>query len=69
MTARQELASDNIVVSVFHPKMTATEFGRNARGEKYHSDDGRPGMAVDTPEAVAEKRIQLIEPVGAEAQM
>ena len=30
LTARQELASDNIVVSVFHPKMTATEFGQNA---------------------------------------
>ena len=37
LTARQELAKDNIIVSVFHPKMTATEFGQNARGEKYHS--------------------------------
>ena len=61
LTARQELASDKIVVSVFHPKMTATEFGQNARGEKYHSAAGRPGMIVDTPEAVAEKLIQLIE--------
>ena len=61
LTARQELASDKIVVSVFHPKMTATEFGQNARGEKYHSAAGRPGMTVDTPEAVAEKMIQLIE--------
>ena len=61
LTARQELASDNIVVSVFHPKMTATEFGQNARGETYHSGAGRPGMTVDTPEAVAEKMIQLIE--------
>ena len=69
LTARQELASDNIVVSVFHPKMTATEFGQNARGEKYHSAAGRPGMAVDTPQAVAEKMIQLIEFGGVEAQM
>ena len=69
LTARQELASDNIVVSVFHPKMTATEFGQNARGETYHSGAGRPGMTVDTPEAVAEKMIQLIEFGGAEAQM
>jgi short-subunit dehydrogenase len=51
LTARQELASDKIVVSVFHPKMTATEFGQNARGEKYNSAAGRPGMSVDTPEA------------------
>ncbi len=69
LTARQELASDNIVVSVFHPKMTATEFGQNARGETYHSAAGRPGMTVDTAEAVAEKMIQLIESGGAEAQM
>ena len=61
LTARQELASDKIVVSVFHPKMTATEFGQNARGETYHSGAGRPGMTIDTPEAVAEKMIQLIE--------
>ena len=69
LTARQELASDNIVVSVFHPKMTATEFGQNARGEKYHSAAGRPGMTVDTPEGVAEKLIELIESGEAEAQM
>jgi hypothetical protein len=49
--------------------MTATEFGQNARGEKYHSAAGRPGMTVDTPEAVAEKMIQLIESGEAEAQM
>ena len=35
LTARQELAKDNIIVSVFHPKMTATDFGQNARGQKY----------------------------------
>jgi len=69
LTARQELASDNIVVSVFHPKMTATEFGQNARGETYHSGAGRPGMIVDTRKAVAEKMIQLIESGEAEAQM
>ncbi len=37
LTARQELQNDKIVVSVFHPKMTATEFGQNAKGEKYVS--------------------------------
>jgi NAD(P)-dependent dehydrogenase (short-subunit alcohol dehydrogenase family) len=55
LTARQELAKDNIIVSVFHPKMTATDFGKNARGQKYDSHAGRPGMSVDTPEAVAER--------------
>jgi short-subunit dehydrogenase len=70
LTARQELASDNIVVSVFHPKMTATEFGQNARGETYHSAAGGPGITVDTAEAEAEKKmIQLIESGEAEAQM
>ena len=69
LTARQELAKDNIIVSVFHPKMTATEFGQNARGEKYHSAAGRPGMTVDTPEAVAERIVEQIVSGDAEAQM
>jgi short-subunit dehydrogenase len=42
LTARQELAQDNIIVSVFHPKMTATDFGKNAHGQKYDSRAGRP---------------------------
>src|SRR5580698_6484704 len=42
LTARAELEKDGIVVSVFHPKMTATEFGANVRGEKYNSAAGRP---------------------------
>jgi short-subunit dehydrogenase len=69
LTARQELASDKIVVSVFHPKMTATEFGQNSRGEKYVSSAGRPGMAVDTAEQVAEKIAEQIESGAAEANM
>ncbi len=69
LTARQELAKDNIVVSVFHPKMTATEFGRNALGEKYDSSAGRPGMTVDTPDAVAERIAEQIVSGDAEAQM
>ena len=69
LTARQELAKDNIIVSVFHPKMTATDFGQNARGEKYDSRAGRPGMAVDTPEAVAERIVEQIISGDAEAQM
>lgn len=68
-TAREELSGSGIVVSVFHPKMTATDFGQNARGETYVSSAGRRGMSVDTPEAVAEGIIKLIEFEEAEAQM
>lgn len=69
LTARQELAKDNIIVSVFHPKMTATDFGQNARGQKYDSRAGQPGMAVDTPEAVAARIVEQIVSGDAEAQM
>jgi short-subunit dehydrogenase len=68
-TARQELANDNIIVSVFHPKITATEFGQNARGEKFLSSAGRPGISVDTPEEVATGIAALIESGEAEAYM
>ncbi|MFZ1074932.1 MAG: SDR family NAD(P)-dependent oxidoreductase [Minisyncoccia bacterium] len=68
-TARVELAKDDIVVSVFHPKMTATDFGANSLGEKYDSSSGRPGMEVDTAEEVAEKIADLIESEEPEAQM
>lgn len=61
LTARQELEKDRIVVSVFHPKMTSTDFGRNVRGEKYESRNGRPGMTPDTAEDVADAIIaQLV---------
>lgn len=69
LTARGELESDNIVVSAFHPKMTATQFGANSSGRKYDSHAGRPGMNVDTAEQVAEKVADLIESGDAEANM
>ena len=69
LTAREELKKDNITVSVFYPKMTATEFGQNSRGEKYVSAAGRPGLQVDTPETVAENIIKQIESEGAEVMM
>jgi short-subunit dehydrogenase len=65
LTARAELEKDNIVVSIFLPKMTATEFGQNSRGTKYVSSAGRPGMQVDTAEQVASaiaKQIESEEP-------
>jgi short-subunit dehydrogenase len=69
LTARQELANAHIIVSVFHPKMTATDFGQNARGQQYDSRAGRPGMSVDTPEAVAARIVEQIISGDAEAQM
>ena len=69
LTARQELEPDKIVVCVFHPKMTATQFGQNSRGEKYVSSAGRPGMSVDTPEVVAAKIASQIETEAAEVGM
>lgn len=71
LTARTELKKDNIVVSVMHPKMTATNFGKNAFGD--HADfANRPDVAkmeVDTAEQVADKTIELIKSEDAEAEM
>jgi short-subunit dehydrogenase len=69
LTARAELEPDHIIVSVFHPKMTATDFGANSLGEKYSSSAGHPGMNVDTPESVAKAIIEQLESEAAEANM
>jgi short-subunit dehydrogenase len=69
LTAREELKNENIIVSVFHPKMTATDFGSNVKGTPYSSSAGRPGMTVDTPEKVAEQILKLIESGEAEDHM
>jgi short-subunit dehydrogenase len=69
LTARTELADEGIVVSVFHPRMTATDFGANSIGDKYDSTAGRPGMVVDTAEQVAVAAADLIESGAAEAGM
>ena len=61
LTAREELKGDNITVSVFHPKMTSTDFGHNVKGEKYDSRAGRPGMIPDTVEDVAKAIIEQLE--------
>ena len=69
LTARTELAGDHIVVSVFHPRMTATEFGANAFGRKYSSPAGRPGLQVDTAPQVAAAVADQIESEVPEAGM
>lgn len=68
-TAREELKADHIAVSVFHPKMTATAFGHNARGQQYDSAAGRPGMTVDTAAQVADAMVRQIETESPEEQM
>ena len=77
LTAREELEPDHIIVSIFHPKMTATDFGKNSIGEKYESRAGRPsstgsrqaGMTVDTPEEVAVHIAEQLESEMPEANM
>jgi short-subunit dehydrogenase len=71
LTARAELAKDNIVVSVMNPKMTATNFNKNALGDRVDFSDraGRPAMEIDTAEQVADKTIELIKSEAAEAEM
>ena len=71
-TARAELAKDKIVVSVFHPRMTATRFGENAIGARPSYSGGGGGShapEVDTAGAVAEKVLELIVSEAAEANM
>ena len=71
LTAREELAKDRIMVSVMHPKMTATEFGANAFGAHPNFMDRAVNrkLQIDTPKQVAEKIIELIATEDAEATM
>ncbi|HUC01781.1 MAG TPA: SDR family NAD(P)-dependent oxidoreductase [Candidatus Paceibacterota bacterium] len=70
LTARAELEKDHIVVSVFHPKMTSTNFSKNAAGAQHpdyetlrRSRPASTNLAVDTAEQVAEK---IVEQIGSE---
>lgn len=70
LTARAELAKDHIVVSLLHPRMTATRFGENSLGSRpdFTSRGGTP-LPVDTPEMVAQKLLGLVASEAAEATM
>ena len=56
-----------------HPKMTRTDFGKNAfRSEAFQArrpGDDRPQPQVDSAEDVAKKILGLIESENAEAEM
>jgi NADP-dependent 3-hydroxy acid dehydrogenase YdfG len=71
LTARAELMPDGIVVSVLHPKMTATDFGKNAVGARpdFSARIVSGALPIDTPEQVAEKLGELIRSGAAEAEM
>jgi short-subunit dehydrogenase len=68
LTARTELEKDRIIVSVMHPKMTATNFGKSAMGTR-SAYASRPGVEIDTAEQVAEKIVELIHSEAPEAAM
>lgn len=63
LTARTELEKDNIVVSVFHPKMTSSKFNEHAVGERpqWQARPGAPAPVIDTPQQVAEQIIEQIK--------
>lgn len=77
LTARAELARDNIVVSIVHPYITATNFGKNARHREHL--DGASGAGADAgarqmpppdpPEKVAVEILRAIETGAAEIAM
>ena len=73
LTARKELEKDKIVVSVFHPRMTATNFGKNATGARMFEDRSsssfRSDMPIDSAEAVAAKILTQIGSEEAESMM
>jgi short-subunit dehydrogenase len=72
LTARQELKNDHIIVSVIHPRMTATDFGKNSvRVTAFQNarPGDRPQMEVDTAEQVADKIVSLIHSEAPEAEM
>jgi short-subunit dehydrogenase len=73
-TARGELASDNIRVITFYPRMTATDFGRNSLGnrqmrQQQRATTNRPEVVVDSPESVAEKILEAVQKEPAEQFM
>ncbi len=73
LTARQELEKDKIIVCVFYPKLTATNFGKNAVGARpdwvTSPQDDEPIPEIDTPEQVAKKIIEQIESEESETNM
>ena len=69
LTARQELAPENIRIGLVHPGITATEFHNNlAQVSNERGDSNRRGriMQPDTPEYVAGKILEAVQTEAAE---
>jgi short-subunit dehydrogenase len=71
-TAGYELAGANIKVSTVFPRITATDFGKNSRGNPEMRREQRSAGAsvpVDSPEFVAGRILQAIQSEAAEQHM
>ncbi len=72
-TARSELAPDNIRVITVFPRLTATDFGKNARASQQVREaflSRRPSNTnADTPEYVAQKILEAAQNEPAEQNM
>ncbi len=65
LTARLELAQDNIRVGLVYPGVTATDFVKNAAAGQENMGRHRM-MSVDPPEHVAEKILEAVQTEAAE---
>jgi short-subunit dehydrogenase len=69
-TARQELEKDNITVSIVYPRLTETDFAKNAIRSDFEFVHPRSrANFADTPELVAEKILQVIQTGEAEVYL
>jgi NADP-dependent 3-hydroxy acid dehydrogenase YdfG len=69
-TARGELAPENIRVITVYPRLTATDFGKNARRtQQVQNINPTANMTPDTPEYVAEKILEAAQNEPAEQFM
>jgi short-subunit dehydrogenase len=66
LTARMELAPDNIRVGLMLPGITATEFARNAVRMTAGQTERHRTLPADLPEHVAEKILEAVETEAAE---
>jgi NAD(P)-dependent dehydrogenase (short-subunit alcohol dehydrogenase family) len=70
LTARQELAADNIRVGLVYPGLTETAFFSNlthGQSSGWNSGGTRPGgIPIDTPEQVAERILEAVQTEAAE---
>ncbi|GCE31399.1 short-chain dehydrogenase [Dictyobacter alpinus] len=66
LTARKELAQDNISVGLVYPGLTETNFHQNAISMQQSTERRQGIMPMETPEQVAEKILEAIQTEAAE---